>query len=34
MLSARHQRSMYRRYVNENEVIWVVEKNAKDLLPG
>lgn len=34
MLSARHQRSLYRRYVNENEIIWVVEKNAKDLLPG
>jgi heme/copper-type cytochrome/quinol oxidase subunit 1 len=34
MLSARHQRSLYRRYVNENELIWVVEKNAKDLLPG
>lgn len=34
MLAARHQRSLYRRYVNENELIWVVEKNAKDLLPG
>lgn len=34
MLSARHQKSMFHRYVNENEVIWVVEKNAKDLLPG
>lgn len=34
MLSARHQKSLYRRYVNENELIWVVEKNAKDLLPG
>jgi heme/copper-type cytochrome/quinol oxidase subunit 1 len=34
MLSARHQRSLYKRYVNENELIWVVEKNAKDLLPG
>ena len=34
MLSARHQRSLYRRYVNENELIWVVERNAKDLLPG
>jgi len=34
MLTARHQRSLYRRYVNENDVIWIVEKNAKDLLPG
>lgn len=34
MLSARHQRSLFRRYVNENELIWVVERNAKDLLPG
>lgn len=34
MLSARHQKSMFHRYVNENEAIWVVEKNAKDLLPG
>lgn len=25
---------MFRRYVNENELIWVVERNAKDLLPG
>jgi heme/copper-type cytochrome/quinol oxidase subunit 1 len=34
MLVARHQRSLYRRYVNEADVIWIVEKNAKDLLPG
>jgi heme/copper-type cytochrome/quinol oxidase subunit 1 len=34
MLSARNQRSLYKRYVNENELIWVIEKNAKDLLPG
>lgn len=34
MLAARHQRSLFRRYVNENELIWVVERNAKDLLPG
>nr|QTT61062.1 cytochrome c oxidase subunit 1 [Euplotes vannus] len=34
LLSARHQRSLFRRYVNENELIWVVERNAKDLLPG
>ena len=34
LLAARHQRSLFRRYVNENELIWVVERNAKDLLPG
>lgn len=34
MLAARHQKSIFRRYINENELIWVVEKNAKDLLPG
>lgn len=34
MLAARHQRALFRRYVNENELIWVVERNAKDLLPG
>ena len=34
MLAVRHQRSLYKRYINENELIWVVEKNAKDLLPG
>ena len=34
LLSARHQRSLYKRYVNENELIWIAERNAKDLLPG
>jgi heme/copper-type cytochrome/quinol oxidase subunit 1 len=34
MLLARNQNSLYRKYINENELIWVVEKNAKDLLPG
>nr|QTT61028.1 cytochrome c oxidase subunit 1 [Euplotes aediculatus] len=34
MLVARFQRSLYYRHVNENELIWVVERNAKDLLPG
>lgn len=34
MLAARHQRSLYRRFVDENELIYVVEKNAKDLIPG
>lgn len=34
MLAARHQRSLFRRFVHENELIWVIERNAKDLLPG
>jgi heme/copper-type cytochrome/quinol oxidase subunit 1 len=34
MLISRFQRSLYYRYINENELIWVVERNAKDLLPG
>jgi len=34
MLLARNQNSLYRRYVDENDLILVVEKNAKDLLPG
>lgn len=34
MLAARHQRSLYRRFVDENELIYVVERNAKDLIPG
>lgn len=34
MLIARYQRSLYHRYVYENELFWIVERNAKDLLPG
>jgi len=34
MLLSKNQNSLYRKYVDENELIWVVEKNAKDLLPG
>lgn len=34
MLLSRNQNSLYRKYINENDLIWVVEKNAKDLLPG
>lgn len=34
MLVSRHQKTLYNRYVNENNVFYVLEKNAKDLLPG
>lgn len=34
LLASRHQRSLFKRYVNENEYLWIIEKNAKDLLPG
>ena len=34
LLASRHQRSLYKRYVNEAETIWVIERNAKDILPG
>ena len=25
---------MYKRYLNEDSVVWAVERNAKDVLPG
>jgi heme/copper-type cytochrome/quinol oxidase subunit 1 len=34
LLSARHQKTLYKRYVNEDGVFWSIERNAKDLLPG
>jgi heme/copper-type cytochrome/quinol oxidase subunit 1 len=34
LLAARHQKTLYRRYLNEDGVIWMVEKNARDVLPG
>ncbi len=34
LLAARHQKTLYRRYVNEDGVFWSIERNAKDLLPG
>jgi heme/copper-type cytochrome/quinol oxidase subunit 1 len=33
MLVARNQQSLYKKYLNESDFIWVVEKNAKDLIP-
>lgn len=34
LLSARHQKTLYRRYLSEDNIFWTVEKNAKDVLPG
>jgi heme/copper-type cytochrome/quinol oxidase subunit 1 len=34
LLTARHQKTMYKRYVHEDGVFWSIERNAKDLLPG
>lgn len=34
LLSARHQKTLYRRYISEDGVFWSIERNAKDLLPG
>ena len=34
LLASRHQRALFRRYVNESETVWIIERNAKDLLPG
>jgi heme/copper-type cytochrome/quinol oxidase subunit 1 len=34
LLSARHQKTLYKRYVSEDKVFWSVERNAKDVLPG
>lgn len=34
LLAARHQKTLFRRYANEDGVFWSIEKNARDLLPG
>lgn len=34
MLTARNQHSLYKKMTKESELLWVVEKNAKDLIPG
>ena len=34
LLSARHQNTMHRRYLDEDSVVWAIERNAKDVLPG
>lgn len=34
LLAARHQNTLYKRYISEDSVVWAVERNAKDVLPG
>lgn len=34
LLISRHQKTLYNRYLTENNVFWTIERNAKDLLPG
>ena len=34
LLSARHQKTLYRRYLSEDGIFWGIERNAKDVLPG
>jgi len=34
LLLSRNQNSLYKKYTNESDLLWVVEKNAKDLIPG
>lgn len=34
MLVARNQMSLYNRHSGERNSLWIVEKNARDLLPG
>lgn len=34
LLSARHQNTLYRRFSSEESLVYSIERNAKDLLPG
>ena len=34
LLSARNQNTLYRRFSSEESLIYSIERNAKDLLPG
>ena len=34
LLISRHQNTLYRRFSNEEGLVWSIERNAKDLLPG
>lgn len=34
LLAVRHQKTLYRRFLNENSLVWSIDRNAKDLLPG
>lgn len=34
LLAARHQNTLYRRFMSEENLVYSIERNAKDLLPG
>ena len=34
LLAARHQNTLYRRFTGEDGLVYAIERNAKDLLPG
>jgi hypothetical protein len=34
LLVARHQNTLYRRFTSEESLVYSIERNAKDLLPG
>jgi len=34
LLAARHQKTLYKRYSDEDGIFWAIERNAKDVLPG
>lgn len=34
LLAARHQKTLFKRYVHEDGIFWSIERNARDLLPG
>jgi heme/copper-type cytochrome/quinol oxidase subunit 1 len=34
LLVARHQKTLYKRYTDEDGLFWSIERNAKDVLPG
>ena len=34
LLSARNQNTLYRRFTGEEGLVWSIERNAKDLIPG
>lgn len=34
LLVSRNQQSLYKKYIKDSELLWTVEKNAKDLIPG
>jgi heme/copper-type cytochrome/quinol oxidase subunit 1 len=34
LLASRHQKTLYKRFNKEESLVWSVEKNAKDVLPG